>query len=348
MATHPNLLETALDALRNHGAEIFVTEKEPREGDTRADAFVQIGNGTVATTYVAEVKQFVTDTTVGAIVEQLRYLGKPPLLVTDYIAPRIADRLRENRIAFVDIAGNAYVKQPGMLIWTKGHRPEKGVRDQLLLDLKRQAATRAFEPGGLKVLFALLCNPELANRPYREIAERAGVAHGTVGWVMAELPHRRFLYDFGKEGGGRKLKQVEQLLAEWAAAYARKLKPKLLLGRFQAKDPNWWKALDPAIYGMVLGAEAAAARVTEYLRPAVITLYGVRAEPRLIIDHGLRADPKGDVEIAERFWRFETEETKKGLAPLPLIYADLLATGDPRCIETAGLIRDKYLDRLKQ
>ena len=31
------------------------------------------------------------------------------------------------------------------------------------------------------------------------------------------------------------------------------------------------------------------------------------------------------------------------IAPLPLIYADLLATGDPRCIETAGLIRERYI-----
>jgi hypothetical protein len=38
------------------------------------------------------------------------------------------------------------------------------------------------------VLFALLAVPRLAQEPYRVIAQRAGVAHGTVGWVMAELP----------------------------------------------------------------------------------------------------------------------------------------------------------------
>ena len=97
---------------------------------------------------------------------------------------------------------------------------------------------------------------------------------------------------------------------------------------------------------MLLGAEPAAARITKYLKPAVITLYGDQPEPRLIVDHALRKADDGEVEICKRFWNFETK-ADKGLAPLPLIYADLLATGDPRCIETAGLIRERYLDRFQ-
>jgi len=165
---------------------------------------------------------------------------------------------------------------------------------------------------------------------------------------MAELPHANYVYDFGKGGGGRKLKNADELLAKWAEAYARKLKPKLFIDRYTARDADWWRDVDPTKYGMAFGAEPAAAKITRHLKPAIITLYGDRAEPRLIVDHALRTDPKGDIEIAKRFWRVETDEDKKGLAPLPLIYADLLATGDPRCIETAGLIRDRYLARFEQ
>jgi hypothetical protein len=198
------------------------------------------------------------------------------------------------------------------------------------------------------VLFAFLCDPQLVDRPFRAIADKADVAHGTVGEVMAELPHANYVYDFGKGGGGRKLKNADELLVKWAEAYARKLKPKLFIDRYTARDADWWRDVDPTKYGMAFGAEPAAAKITRHLKPAIIMLYGDRAEPRLIVDHALRTDPKGDIEIAKRFWRVETDEDKQGLAPLPLIYADLLATGDPRCIETAGLIRDRYLARFEQ
>ena len=156
------------------------------------------------------------------------------------------------------------------------------------------------------------------------------------------------VHDFGTTAGGRKLRNVEDLLAKWAEAYARKLKPKLLLGRYTARNVDWWREVDPTKFDMVLGAEPAAAKITRHLKPTVITFYGDRVEPRLIVDNALRTDPKGNVEIAKRFWRVETNEQKKGLAPLPLIYADLLATGDPRCIETAGLIRDRYFAGLER
>jgi hypothetical protein len=63
----------------------------------------------------------------------------------------------------------------------------------------------------------------------------------------------------------------------------------------------------------------------------------------------LRTDPKGEIEILQRFWPFETqtEPPHPELTPPVLVYADLLATGDALCIETAGKVRERYLDRLK-
>jgi|SRR5450755_2267215 len=342
--TAPDLvLAQALEALRKYGPTMRVVARAPRVGQRRPDAVLEIRHGKHAQLYAVEVKRNVQDATIGAILLQ-RTDTEPPLLVTPYVAPPLADKLRENNLAFIDTVGNAYIKQPDLLIWVKGNKRRT---PEAAFEFKKHVA-RAFEPAGLKVLFAFLCDPTLINRPFREIAIKADVAHGTVGDVMAELPHRNFLYDFGVTAGGRKLKNIDDLLVKWAEAYARKLKPKLFIGRFTARDIDWWKQVDLVKFGMVLGAEPAAAKITRHLKPAVITVYGDRAEPRLIVDYGLRADPTGDIEIAKRFWRFDTNEDKKGLAPLPLIYADLLATGDPRCIETAGLIRDRYVDRLKQ
>ena len=337
-------LANALQAVRAYGIAARQTAPKLATDAARPDAFIELRYGPDATIYAAEIKRAPQPVTIGVVLARLAHAGPPPLLVADYVTPTLAEKLKENNLAFIDAAGNAYLKQPGLFLWVKGNRP---AARYIAREVQKRYVARAFEPAGLKVLFAFLCEPDLVYQPFRKIADKADVAHGTVGEVMAELPHGGFVYDFGKTAGGRKLTNPESLLTKWADVYARKLKPKLFIGRYRAQKADWWKELNPATYGMVFGAEPAAAKITRHLKPAIITLYGDRAEPRLIVDHALRADPNGDVEIAKRFWRVETEEEKQGFAPLPLIYADLLATGDPRCIETAGMIRERYLARFE-
>jgi hypothetical protein len=80
-----------------------------------------------------------------------------------------------------------------------------------------------------------------------------------------------------------------------------------------------------------MGGEGAAARLTRYLRPGTLTFYGEKAEPRFLLDHRLRTDPAGEVEILRRFWGFDNDDP--ALTPTLLVYADLLAIGDARCLE---------------
>ena len=64
-------------------------------------------------------------------------------------------------MAFLDAAGNGYIDQPPLFVWVKGERlPEERVAGPRM--------GRAFQASGLKVLFALLCHPEWAERPYLE------------------------------------------------------------------------------------------------------------------------------------------------------------------------------------
>jgi hypothetical protein len=55
----------------------------------------------------------------------------------------------------------------------------------------------------------------------------------------------------------------------------------------------------------------------------------------------LKTDPAGEVEILRRFWRFDDQEP--ALTPTLLVYADLLAIGDARCMDTAKLLYDGIL-----
>jgi hypothetical protein len=328
-----HLLDTVGVAAKQFGVDLDVLQLEPQLGPTRADALVRVRHGGQEIRYAAEVKLGLRPATIGAVINQLEHLGQPALLVTDYLTPTLADVLKERNIAFLDAAGNAYLNHPPLFVWVKGEKPTQTLPTA-------SVTTRTFNPSGLQVLFPLLCNPNWTNHPYREIAKLAGVAHGTVGWVLAELPKLGFMAEVG---GKRRLLQPERLLQQWVEAYARTLRPKLLLGRFHTDTLDWHRTIDPGKYGFLLGGEPAAARLTDHLRPGTVTLYGPKLEPRLLLDQRLRADPKGNVEILRRFWKFDNEEPL--IVPLPLVYADLLAIGDARCLETAKLLYGDIVTR---
>jgi len=329
-----NLIDTALAAVRQLGIDAEVERRQPKLGRAQADALIRVRHGDQEILYAAEVKRGLRPAFLGAVLQQLERLGEQVLLVTDYVTPPLADELRARRVAFIDTAGNAYLDRPPLLVWVKGQRPAKRAA--------AQTAGRAFQASGLQVVFALLCHPEQVDLPYREIAKRAGVAHGTVGWVMAELPKLGFVAEVG---GKRRLLQPERLLQQWVEAYARTLRAKLILGRFKAEKLDWWETVDPLRYGLIMGGEGAAARLTRYLRPGTLTFYGEKAEPRFLLDHRLRTDPAGEVEILRRFWGFDNDDP--ALTPTLLVYADLLAIGDARCLETAKRLYDGILARLR-
>ena len=210
-----------------------------------------------------------------------------------------------------------------------------------LRQVKAVPTKRLFKPAGLKVVFALLNLPEMANLPYRRIAAMTDVALGTVDWIFRDLKDMGFLIEMGR----RKRKMTNQLtlLKRWVEVYPDQLRPKLVIDRFRADDFNWWKDVDIKEYGACWGGEVAAAMVTKQLKPEKIIIYAHETPGKLIIEKRLRKDTAGDVEILKPFWKFDHEFIDIGIAPLLLVYADLLATGDDRNIETAGNIYDNYL-----
>jgi len=323
-----DLLNDALATAQKLG--VPATLERVLEGE--ADAVIQIGKGRHARQYLVEIKRGLRPATLGAALHQIDRYDQPGLLVADYVTPPMAETLKARGIAFLDAAGNAFLDQPPIYLWIKGERPtQKAPADT--------ATGRAFRPGGLKILFALLCHPEWVDRPYREIATEADVAHGTVGWVMADLQQLGFVADIDRK---RRLLQRERLLQQWAEAYARTLRPKLVMQRYRTDLTGWWKKLNTRKYDVQLGGEAAAERITGRLRAETVTLYANKADPRLLLDFKLKRDTAGPVELVQRFWAFENGD--EPTVPLPLVYADLVMTGDARCLEAANLIHQQVVD----
>lgn len=336
------LLHFAVAAAQNLGISVQIEPNPP--SDIEADGFVRITRGKQNLVYPVDVRHTLQPATLGIALQQLDRLGKKAMLVTEYVTPALADELRAHRVAFLDTAGNAYIEDGPLLIWVKGQkRPDRP-------NITTHAAGRAFQPTGLQILFALLCNPGAVNRPYRDLGAMAGVAHGTVGWVIPDLQQQGFVGDLNGKRGTRRLFQQEKLATQWVDAYARTLRPRTLLGRYYVKALEGWRDWPLAEHGAQWGGEPAGAILTDYLRPAELTIYAEKTPGLLAARMKFLKEPgpghTAVVEVRKRFWDFPGEPNHPNLVPPLLIYADLLATGDARCIETAKMIYDAYVVRL--
>jgi hypothetical protein len=341
------ILDRALKALeRTAGVHGQVIEREPRNGQSdRADAIVEIEANEQRYRYVAEIKRVDRFAVLGDIKSRYAPHGQATqvLLVAPRITTETAEKCRQLDLQFIDATGNAYLRGPGLYVLVKGQRPIEG-EDFLLTG---QEGKRAGTAAHLRVIFALLCKPELLNAPYRNIVQVAGVALGTIGWVFNDLADRGFTAG-GQRKGDRAMLERKKLIDEWITTYPITLRPKLNPRRFKAPKPDWWKALDITQYGAQWGAEVAAEKLTGYLRPNTVTIYlhkekGRQNLTRLVAENRLRPDTEGGVEILDAFWDFDDELPMTQTVPPLLAYADLVATLDPRNLETAKLIHDQYL-----
>ena len=346
-ATERNILDDAMEAIyREAGLQLDVIAYEHPTGNRRIDAIVQIHDNGVKLT--AEVKKWVGQANVGALINQIKHLAEPGqgLLVADYINPKLGERLKTADVQFLDTAGNAYINQKPVYIYIKGNKPQ-----QVNYVKERIKTGRAFQPTGMKVVFEFLKDKQLVNAPYREIADRAAVALGTVGWVVYDLITHGFLLE-GFNKNQRKLVEFDLLLDKWVEAYPYKLKRKHEIGKFATDNPGWWKTIYPEKFNAEWGGEIAAAKYTNYLNPKHGLIYIDRANMATFLQAARlrKVEPftRQDtlVDLVEPFWKKTNEEGRKknvGLVHPIIAYADLIETGDTRNLDTAYRLRENYL-----
>ncbi len=336
MVTRENdILNQAVEAVRKEtNLNIELGPQELAQGDKQIDAILRIDLQGKTTEYWAEVKTTVTNITIGQIAHQFEGNQTKWLLVTRYVQPQLAKILRDLHIQFIDAVGNIFFNDPPTLIFIRGNKP------QPFLPIMPEEGILG--RAGTHVIFALLCKRELCNAPYRSIAEQAQVALGTVAGVMKDLIARGFLVETDDT---RRLIRKKELFDKWLTAYAEKLRPKKLIGRYKAIEPDFWQQAEIIRLDAQWGGEVAAYLLTRYLKPEIVTIYTRKPVHNLTFDLKLRQDKNGDIELRERFWKFDNPELDKTMVPPLLVYADLMATGDPRNIETAKTIYNDYLRR---
>ncbi len=268
------------------------------------------------------------------VVDKLLLSNSPSLIIAKKISQSVKQLLKTKKISFIESIGNIYIETGTLYILIEGNKhSEPG----------NQFTNRAFASTGLRLVFNLLLDPTLINLPYREIAQILNISYTNVSYIFQDLTKEGFI-PYNKRGF-RSLKNKKELFNNWMYAYAKKLKPHLLLGKykfFEAEKFNEWTGMKFDSNLTVWSGEPAGDQLTNYLKPEMLTIYTEEPIQSLIKKMKIVPSRDGNIFIYQKFWK-SSENSEKQIAPLLLVYTDLMTSNDERCIDTAGIIYEKYI-----
>ena len=258
------------------------------------------------------------------------------LLIAENISPGLREELRNQNIAYLDGAGNAFIKSENHFVCVDGRKKS--------VDTK-SAPSRVFTRTGLKVVFLFLLDENLVNATHRQIANEAGIALGNIPRIMDGMRQSGYLLKIKQNQF--KVTKKKELFQRWMVEYEEKLKPTLHSGCYRfTKDYNLlnWREIELDTAKTWWGGEPAADILTGFLKPELLTIYTEENHADLMKNYHLVPDRNGYIQIYKKFWhrQFKNGDT----VPPLLVYTDLVNSGNARNIEAARLIHEQYLTHL--
>ena len=244
----------------------------------------------------------------------------PVLLVLGYAQPSIMQSLYDNGINVIDYAGNCMIKHG--LLWVN----VSGLKNTYRNDTK----SRTLSDGAAKLIYRFLSDKSFIGKAYRTISSATGLSLGTIKNTIEELTNRQFVMHTDK---GRKLINEDKLLELWAQTYNQTIRPKLMLRRMSFRTAEmrnrWQEMILPE--GMAWGGDCGANLMDGYLIPGSFEIYTSKPSAMLMTTGMVMPSENGEIVLYQKFWN--GDDTK--VAPMLIIYADLMNSGDSRQIEAA-------------
>lgn len=254
------------------------------------------------------------------------------------LLPASARRLAEAGVNYVDEAGNCHVALG---------------RHYLAHVEGRVAAHRPSLPRGRPgrteyILLALfLSRPETAQMKLRELALLTGLGATSLSYGLDALRRRGLLHESGRHRALR----LPGAIDRWIVGYADVLRPALMHRRFafaegEARDfeARAERVLVEAGIKYAWTGGAAAYRLMHYWHGETTSLHA--DAPTAQIAQLLRLVPKeeGQLVLLDSLAPFIFDHgPAPHVAPLPLVYAELLALGDERARDAARRLREEKL-----
>lgn len=337
-----SIMDAVRRSLSSFGVDLVV-QGDPGEGasDRAIKVSIELIAKQSSAQYAAVVMPRLTLTTFARI----RPDGpRPVLAISDYISARTADALREAGVQYADAAGNTSIRFDGVMIEVQGRRrlAEWGTSP------RRHSADATTSHGGnmfstrrSQVIMALLAWPELWNARVLDVVRASGASAGQVHDTLRLLERAGFSPEESVDP-----RRQDSLLEFWTSAYTVGLGPKLALASYRGDINVPVKGASPK-QAFYLSGESA--HGLDLVRAATLTVYVDEPDPRLALVNKWRRDPEEapNVFVRQKFWkspRDADEHPRPGghNSPWPMVYADLLATNDPRLAEVARTWRSQH------
>lgn len=264
------------------------------------------------------------------------------ILVAQYINPNMAVRFKDAGLQFLDAAGNIYLRQPGHFLFVTGNK-ESDFGHQ---ESKPASVVNALSAKALVVMYTILKERDALQWSYRLFSEKTSVSIGMISQVMRELEQQGYLTK--SASGVTSILQPEELLQRWTAGYIEVWRKFRSHERWVSNDPFWQDEQQLCTTTAVVGGEIAASHYLNYLNPGSAMFYATRQEvesmARIFRLRKARTDfePGYKVSFMEPMMPKELLLGDDGYAHPLLAYAELIASKEPRNIETAKRLYDRY------
>jgi len=337
-------IEPYLDRLRQLPFVQDVSLEETVASDF--DGYLEITTPAGKHRLAIEVKRSYLDTgIVRAILARGQILkdrqGIPLLLLARYVSPAIAEMLLSSEINFLDLAGNMH-----LALGEHFHRTVVGKRESRE---EREAFSRQLTPARVQLLATAATYPESAAWTVRKLGDIAGVSKSLAANT------REVVRQAGLVQVGERFDVVDpsMLRDQIVFGYTRLLRPRILIGRYRSQhtvdqllDKLTGKDQTLSLRYSLTGGPAAD-RLQHFYRGADLPLYISDVSNEWLRDFGLLPDRAGSVLLLRGFGEIVFWREAQGLwiAPPWLIYAELMASDDPRGQEAGEKLREELIEQ---
>lgn len=338
-----DIIDRIIDHAREYGVrvdEIATNDDETATGTTVARVKLSVGRNHA--TFDAIYDEALSPSTLALRLRSLP--GTRTLMLAPRVSSRTAARLRDWGANFLDANGNAYLRFGDVVIDVRGRTGE--------IDASRYSltpsGTNLFSAKRAQVIFSLISWPQLVNQVLKDLAAVAEVSIGAAQSTLGMLERAGFIVMIDSGRRGRRLHNVDALIDAWVAAYPAGLGSRERALAFRGDLDV--AGLEASADRIDLSGEAAAPWIRQ---PETLTIYTRdRSVPKdaAMAGRWTTRTSEPNIFVRNRFWTPPSEvadnhlPAHRGLriAPPLIVYADLLASGEPRQRETAQKYRSEH------
>jgi hypothetical protein len=257
------------------------------------------------------------------------------LVLARYIPAAVGEQFIDAGISFADDPGNAHLRLGDDYNWTVLGKREP----------PRPVEADRTTPATVQLLFQFATAPQSAKWTVRDLARAAGTSKTKVALLLNHFRRERLL-------GKSEFHVTPEIVDRLVSGYGQILRPKLVIGRYRYREPSIdqflirlsEEARTQKLQYALTGGPAAEA-IQHFFHSSEAPVFLAPPDAAILRALGLLPDRTGPVVLLKPFGEliYWKELDGRMVAPPWLVYAELLASSDPRAREAAEELRRGFL-----